>query len=158
MSLDSPNLQLLDELSMETVNTMQVRNLCRTFPGESFQNTATLHFVPHFWTNIHYTGLIATSGLRVRIWTLLLIGNLSSAENVCEVDTPSQPCDEQHVLEADVIRTRGDIEEFRTSEYRQTVTNILQSFCLRHSIQYKQGMNEVSTGEFQARSTSLAAN
>jgi hypothetical protein len=59
------------------------------------------------------------------------------------VDTPSQPCDEQHVLEADVIRTRGDIEEFRTSEYRQTVTNILQSFCLRHSIQYKQGMNEV---------------
>jgi hypothetical protein len=53
------------------------------------------------------------------------------------------PCAEQHVLEADVIRTRGDIEDFHGELHRSALTIIMQTFCLQHCTQYKQGMNEV---------------
>ena len=41
------------------------------------------------------------------------------------------------------IRGGGYVEEFRTTAWRTSVRNILQKFCLAHSVQYKQGMNEV---------------
>lgn len=41
------------------------------------------------------------------------------------------------------MRTRADSEEFRSSHWRQSLSDILQNFCLKHNIQYKQGMNEV---------------
>lgn len=78
--------QLLQELSRDQVNSLRVRELCRDHPG-----------------------LIATAGLRVRIWSLLLLGNIQINENE-SLQTPSTECMEFHVLEADVKRTRGEIE------------------------------------------------
>ena len=86
--------------------------------------------------------MIATAGTRTRIWTLLLLGNNYEVSDMNLV-APTMPCDEQHVLEADVHRTRANMEEFRSTSWRYSVTIILQSFCLKHNIQYKQGMNEV---------------
>jgi hypothetical protein len=54
------------------------------------------------------------------------------------------PCEEQQVLDADVLRTRADIEIFRTKEWRQVLCDVLQNFCLSHDVPYKQGMNEVN--------------
>lgn len=88
-------------------------------------------------------GLIATAGLRVKIWGLLLLGSQSMNESD-DIEPPDRPCDEQHVLEADVRRTRSDMEDFRSSSWRKFVNDILQRFCLKHGVQYKQGMNEVS--------------
>ncbi len=60
-----------------------------------------------------------------------------------ELSLSNVECKESHVLEADVKRTRADIEEFRSASWRNSLTVILQTFCSKHSIQYKQGMNEV---------------
>lgn len=111
--------RLIEELSLIPVNILRIRQLCLETPG-----------------------LIASAGIRIRIWTLLLLGINNNVSNV-DIQLPLKPCDEQHVLEADVRRTRADMEEFRSTAYRHCITTILQSFCLKHSIQYKQGMNEV---------------
>lgn len=89
-------------------------------------------------------GLIASAGLRIKIWSLLLLGETSCKSLELVEFGKGQICREQQVLEADVPRTRGDMEEFRTSEYRKVLFDILHSFCLKHDIQYKQGMNEVT--------------
>lgn len=47
------------------------------------------------------------------------------------------------MLEADIRRTRANIEEYRSPEYQAALKNILQSFCLGRAVQYKQGMNEI---------------
>ena len=59
------------------------------------------------------------------------------------LSSPKEICLEQHVLEADVKRTRGNMDEFRRIEWRKSVFDVLQFFCLKYNIQYKQGMNEV---------------
>ena len=102
---------LLQELSCDHVNSLRVRELCRDHPG-----------------------LIATAGLRVRIWTLLLLGdvNITDNESIVPADIP---CMEQHVLEADVRRTRGDIESFRSKDWLLVVTQVLQKFCVKHGVQ-----------------------
>lgn len=116
--------QLLNELAEESVNVLRIRKLCRDNPG-----------------------LIESAGLRIRIWSLLLLGSLNNEESktvsIEEIKSATTPCDEQHVLEADVRRTRADIDEFRSASWRKSLTDILQNFCLKHNIQYKQGMNEV---------------
>ena len=110
---------LLHELSSDTVNTLKVRELCRDHPG-----------------------LIATAGLRVRIWSLLLLGNVDIRDTEY-VEAPTEACMEQQVLDADVRRTRGDVEIFRSPEYQALLSTLLQGFCIKHSVQYKQGMNEL---------------
>lgn len=60
-----------------------------------------------------------------------------------ELDTPESACEEQHVLEADVKRTRAEIEQFRSASWRQALRDILQTFSLMHNTPYKQGMNEL---------------
>eukprot|EP01038_Epipyxis_sp_PR26KG_P010762 gene10762-14453_t len=112
--------QLYDELSYDPINILRVRTLCRENPG-----------------------LIALAGLRIKIWSLLLLGNIGYVESNEQINLPEKSCNEQHVLEADVKRTRADVEEFRSTAWRNAVLTILQSFCLTHNIQYKQGMNEV---------------
>lgn len=113
------------ELINEPINALKVRSLCKEHPG-----------------------LIAATSLRLRIWSILLIGkaDVSSSSSGSDTNDPSAiigetrpPCQEQQVLEADVRRTRADIEEFRTAQYRKFITEILQGFCLKHDIQYKQG-------------------
>jgi hypothetical protein len=110
---------LLHELSSDTVNTLKVRELCRDNPG-----------------------LIATSSLRVRIWSLLLLGDVAirDSERAPQADGP---CMEQQVLDADVRRTRGDMQTFRSADYQALLLAILQGFCCKHNVQYKQGMNEL---------------
>jgi hypothetical protein len=66
---------------------------------------------------------------------------LLGTQNIEKIDIP---CEEQNVLEADVSRTRGDVDEFRSSEWRCVIRDLLQNFCLSHDVQYKQGLNEVS--------------
>ena len=115
-------MQLIDALSQHPVNILQVRSLCRTKPG-----------------------LIASAGLRLKTWSVLLLGSEADDEQVKQdLLDPIEPCGEQHVLEADVHRTRAEIDYFRQSQTRDYIRIILQKFCLDHEIQYKQGMNEVS--------------
>jgi hypothetical protein len=77
---ESAKNQLFDELTKSSVNVLRVRALCRDYPG-----------------------IIATTGLRIRIWTLLLLGSNYQINSIGEDDIamPQEPCDEQHVLEAD---------------------------------------------------------
>jgi hypothetical protein len=114
--------ELINELSSNPVNILRVRTLCRNNPG-----------------------LIAVSELRLRVWRLLLLGTQFTKNGYDDqnVSTPTTSCEEQHVLEADVHRTRADIEDFRSFAWRKAIGNILQHFCLTHNCQYKQGMNEI---------------
>lgn len=70
--------QLFEELTKGSVNVLRVRALCRDYPG-----------------------IIATTGLRIRIWTLLLLGPDYRPGTDDDISMPDRPCDEQHVLEAD---------------------------------------------------------
>jgi hypothetical protein len=117
----SGKAELIEVLSREPVNILRVKLLCRENPG-----------------------LIATAGLRIKIWTLLLLGNTSQDDLNTDVENATINCEEQQVLDADVPRTRADVEGFRSTAWRKSVGVILQKFCVSHSIQYKQGMNEVS--------------
>ena len=48
----------------------------------------------------------------MRIWALLLLGE-AEPDDSSEIDVPLVKCGEQHVLEADVSRTRADLDVFR---------------------------------------------
>ena len=63
----------------------------------------------NLYVNRENVGLIANSGLRIKIWTLFLLGNLDTFINRNEVDVDpiNVTCDEQQVLDADVHRTRA---------------------------------------------------
>lgn len=110
---------LIDTLSTEPVNILTVRSLCRDNPG-----------------------LIASAGLRLKAWSVLLLGSIEMPHQH-DVSEPTKDCDEQHVLEADVPRTRAEVALLRSEEMRKSIRLILQKFCVDHEIQYKQGMNEV---------------
>lgn len=71
---------LIEELAKSAINALRVRALCRDFPG-----------------------IIATSGLRVRIWALLLLGPeyKPDIDGNHDIALPGVSCEEQHVLEAD---------------------------------------------------------
>lgn len=113
--------ELLELLAAEHINVLRVKLLCREYP----------------W-------LISSAGLRVKVWTLFLLGISPDEESrKRQMPLPATDCMEQQVLMADVIRTRGDIDSFRTEEWRDTLRSMLQYFCVVHKIQYKQGMNEV---------------
>ena len=78
--MDAAKKLLFEELAEININVLRIRALCRDYPG-----------------------IIATTGLRIRIWTLLLLGpdyKISADENR-DIKMPDQSCDEQHVLEAD---------------------------------------------------------
>jgi len=135
--------ELIEELSStDNVNILRIKILCSNKPG-----------------------LIASiPGLRLKIWSLLLLGNhyqqniLNYNINIDDNNNNNnnnfntneyhnhhhQDCKEQQVLDADVPRTRSDIEEFRSTSWRSSLHRILHKFCISHNIQYKQGMNEVS--------------
>lgn len=124
--------ELIEELSsIDNINILKIKRLCSNKPG-----------------------LIASiSGLRLKIWTLLLLGkhyqhniNINSDNSINQQHHHQyQDCKEQQVLDADVPRTRSDIEEFRSTLWRSSLHSILYKFCISHNIQYKQGMNEVGT-------------
>jgi len=123
--------ELIEELSsIDSINILKIKRLCSNKPG-----------------------LIASiSGLRLKIWTLLLLGkhyqhnlNINSDNSINHQQHQYQDCKEQQVLDADVPRTRSDIEEFRSTLWRSSLHSILYKFCISHNIQYKQGMNEVGT-------------
>jgi hypothetical protein len=113
-------LLLINELASGNVNILKIKNICKENPG-----------------------IISATGLRLKVWALLLLGSSDYTAFDADIDNPTENCGEQQVLEADVHRTRADVEEFRSTSWRQTIHAILQSFCLTHGIQYKQGMNEV---------------
>lgn len=111
--------RLSKELSLTPVNVLKVRELCRENPG-----------------------LVDQVEKRAQIWGLLLLGEVNVNEDFF-INPPGKACSEQHVLEADVKRTRSEMDVFRSDEWRVSVMNILQSFCINHEVQYKQGMNEI---------------
>lgn len=114
---------LIDTLSTQPVNILTVRSLCRDNPG-----------------------LIASAGLRLKTWSVLLLGSDSVDLGNIDFGEPIKNCDEQHVLEADIPRTRAEVTTLRSDEIRESIRLILQKFCVDHEIQYKQGMNEVCLG------------
>lgn len=112
---------LIDTLSVSPINMLTVRSLCRDNPG-----------------------LIASSGLRLKTWSVLLLGaETVGSSSVEEFVAPEADCDEQHVLEADVPRTRAEVVLLNSPAMRDSIRLVLQKFCVDHHIQYKQGMNEV---------------
>lgn len=118
---------LLDELCTQgkSINFQKIRMLCRSNPQ-----------------------IISSTSLRLNIWSILLLGvpydTISEDSIVNPFDgSKKEPCQEQHVLEADVSRTRADLEDFRSTLVRQMITSVLQDFCNKYSIEYKQGMNEI---------------
>jgi hypothetical protein len=123
--MDSPSTLLVEELAAESVNILRIKCLCRDNPG-----------------------MVASSGLRKKVWTLFLLGHGHMVEVATNWVAPSEQCKEQHVLDADIHRTRADIERFRTTSTRKAIGTILQHFCIINSIQYKQGMNEVIVTAF----------
>lgn len=112
--------QLLDLLCEDPPNALRIRALCRDHPG-----------------------LIASAGLRLKIWSILVLGSSKQDDFDQDVIGPTVSCGEQQVLDADVHRTRAELEQFRSPTWRHTVKVILQKLCVDHDIQYKQGMNEV---------------
>mmetsp|Transcript_32702 Transcript_32702/g.55135 ORF Transcript_32702/g.55135 Transcript_32702/m.55135 type:complete len:833 (-) Transcript_32702:84-2582(-) len=122
----SKKQELIEELSSESINVLRVKILCRETPG-----------------------LIASAGLRTKIWSLLLLGSTQTVHKLMDnssganIDVPSEMCRQGQVLDADVHRTRADVEEFRSTAWRQSVRAILLKFCIEHCVQYKQGMNEI---------------
>ena len=86
----------------------------------------------------------STATLRLEVWALFLLGPGVSVYDVHDnIEQSKTECKELQVLHADVIRTRGDIEDFRSDVWKTSLTNLLQHFCVTHDIQYKQGMNEI---------------
>lgn len=129
MNIGELSKQLIEALSEEPINILRVRSLCRTHPG-----------------------LIASAGLRLKAWSTLLLGSEIPEDTLnSSIEEPLVACAEQHVLEADVHRTRAEVEQFRTESHRHLVKTILQKFCVDHKIQYKQGMNEVYCLSFNFR-------
>jgi len=49
----------------------------------------------------------------------------------------------EHVLGADVPRTRGEVASFKTSEMQASLRGLLSRWCLCHQTRYRQGLNEV---------------
>lgn len=80
---------LLEEIASENINVLRIRELCRDNPG-----------------------LIASAGLRIRIWSILLLGGVC-VEDDAGLMNPYEPCGEMQVLEADVRRTRSAVDDFR---------------------------------------------
>jgi len=120
VSISAGRSTILEELENETPNVLRIRELCREHPS-----------------------LLSVSNLRFEVWVLFLLGPGVPTANQDSVPIADRECREQNVLEADVRRTRGDIDMFRTQEWSGCLTNLLQQFCLSHDIQYKQGMNEI---------------
>lgn len=71
--------QLLEELSADNINVLRVRDLCRDNPG-----------------------LVATAGLRVRVWSLLLLGKDYEATTGASLlyNSINRECEQFHVLVA----------------------------------------------------------
>ncbi len=112
---------LLQELASVSPNINKIRRICRDNPG-----------------------LIAATGLRLRIWALLLLGtDLKVVEEEVWLPNENMTCSEQQVLDADLKRTRAEIDGFRTSEWQLLLSSIMKNFCIDHGVDYKQGMNEV---------------
>lgn len=113
--------QLIDALSSQPVNILTIRSLCRDNPG-----------------------LISSAGLRLKAWGVLLLGSeINESDIAVDFSSPMKDCDEQHVLENDIPRTRAEVASLRSETMRESIRLILQKFCVDHEIQYKQGMNEV---------------
>ena len=118
---------LLEELCRDTPNVLTVRQICRHF----FMISLPLHCN----SRRDNKDIIGFLGIRVKIWSLLLLGQVHPVGNEVTLTSPSDRCKEQHVLDADVPRTRSDIEVFRTTAWRSALVKILQHFCLSHNIQ-----------------------
>lgn len=86
----------------------------------------------------------------MKIWSILVLGNDRKEDYNHDIVGPKDPCNEQHVLEADVPRTRAEVAEFRSPVWRDSIRLILQKLCVDHDIQYKQGMNEVASEAYSS--------
>ena len=119
----------------DSINALRIRELCRQDPEALSRDP--------------------TNELRVHVWAALLlgcqVGTMTKLDATADSTNPAQgeqtpplpPCREQHVLENDVLRTRADMPVFRTSEATSLMLRLLQSFCLKQKIEYKQGMKEI---------------
>ena len=111
--------QLLEELSADNVTPLKIRNLCK--------NNADI---------------ITNNDIRIRLWTLLLLGsNYKLSEHVFHRSITY--CDEYNVLQADIRRTRQEVDQFSSDLYCNVLTDLLNTFCFEHGVKYKQGMNEI---------------
>jgi hypothetical protein len=79
----------------------------------------------------------------VHRFSALLLGTDSFVASPNQLPSPTIDCLEKVVLQADVHRTRSDVEECRSPQWQEQLSVVLQTFCLNRSVSYKQGMNEV---------------
>ena len=118
----SATQKIKEELSHDSPSILNVRRICKENPG-----------------------LIDSSGLRCSVWCLLLLGTSDTSIVEGDVFNPNedQSCMEQQVLDADLKRTRAELENFRTEIWQNRLRCTMQHFCVTHGVQYKQGMNEI---------------
>lgn len=89
------------------------------------------------------------SGQRSKMWRILLLGSnekLPVADKLWKEGhnaLGSLSANEEHVLNMDVPRTRGEIAIFKLKENQESISNLLTRWCLSHGTRYRQGLNEV---------------
>lgn len=130
VSIELAKKQLIEELSESSVNVLRVRALCRDYPG-----------------------IIATTGLRIRVWTLLLMGpeyKISSDENR-DIKMPDKSCEEQHVLEADgkLYRTEKFDRLVLTQSPDSLIQYLIMVQCVVQDLRSK--ISDLPLGEMQCK-------
>ena len=91
-----PREDLVEEISNASPNINRIRQLCRSTPN-----------------------LVETTGLRSRIWCLLLLGTDRDMVEQEPWEPSVQTCLEQQVLDADLNRTRAEVPSFRSESWRK---------------------------------------
>ena len=67
----------------------------------------------------------------------------SPGAGVTAAETLAMPAEEERVLDADVPRTRRELEYFRKPAVQEALTSLLAKWCMSHDTKYRQGLNEI---------------
>jgi hypothetical protein len=127
------------ELERGKPNLFRIQQLCQRQPGligddmELRRKVWTLLLLPRSGAFAPPAFVASQSNPQLRLTTSASIGELSPDMPTISVE---ESCMEQQVLEADVGRTRSEINEFRTPLWRESLQEALRSFCLEHRVQY----------------------
>jgi len=86
-------------------------------------------------------GACLTDEMRRKVWLCLLGGPAGRSEPVDDQELAAFP--QKRTLDADVPRTRADVELFRSDTTRELLERVLIRFCRSQRLSYKQGLNEL---------------
>lgn len=103
-------------MSVNNKNKLNYKNWKKTLIFSIYTSLTIIYLFLYVFFDIvicsDNPGLIASAGLRNKIWTILLLGSSVVQEDSGLVNS-YEPCGEMNVLEADVQRTRSSIDIFK---------------------------------------------